>query len=244
MCIRDRGSQGTVCGGGRYDPLFEMFGGKPTPSCGFALGMERLIELLKTQGDVNTTSKADVFIAHQGEDALPEAFVLAESLRNTGLDVIVYCTAANSGGDEYKRQLRGYIGVAMIEVDQDKARSLHLPPYRGLLVVDIRKGFPCLLYTSIGDSEMSEQDLTGKIALVTGASRGIGHAIAMELAAHGAIVIGTATSEAGAQHISQDLATVRPDAGKGIVLNLSLIHICKIVSGNVLKALQQGFGRS
>ena len=44
------GSQGTVCGGGRYDPLFEMFGGKFTPSCGFALGMERLIELLKAQG--------------------------------------------------------------------------------------------------------------------------------------------------------------------------------------------------
>lgn len=68
---------------------------------------------------------------------------------------------------------------------------------------------------------MSEQDLTGKIALVTGASRGIGHAIAMELAAHGATVIGTATSQAGAQHISQDLATVRPDAGKGIVLNVA-----------------------
>ena len=68
---------------------------------------------------------------------------------------------------------------------------------------------------------MSEKDLTGKIALVTGASRGIGHAIAMELAAHGATVIGTATSEAGAQHISQDLAAVRPDAGKGIVLNVA-----------------------
>ena len=68
---------------------------------------------------------------------------------------------------------------------------------------------------------MSEQDFTGKIALVTGASRGIGHAIAMELAAHGATVIGTATSEAGAQHISQDLAAVRPDAGKGIVLNVA-----------------------
>ena len=68
---------------------------------------------------------------------------------------------------------------------------------------------------------MSEQDLTGKIALVTGASRGIGHAIAMELAARGATVIGTATSEAGAEHITKDLAAVRADAGKGIVLNVA-----------------------
>ncbi len=68
---------------------------------------------------------------------------------------------------------------------------------------------------------MSEQDLAGKIALVTGASRGIGHAIAMELAAHGATVIGTATSESGAEHITQDLASVRGDAGKGIVLNVA-----------------------
>lgn len=67
---------------------------------------------------------------------------------------------------------------------------------------------------------MSE-NLSGKIALVTGASRGIGHAIAMELAAHGATVIGTATSEAGAAHITEDLAKVRPDAGKGIVLDVS-----------------------
>ena len=43
---------------------------------------------------------------------------------------------------KHGRVLRGYIGVAMVEVDPDKARSLHLPPYRGLLVVDIRKGFP------------------------------------------------------------------------------------------------------
>lgn len=68
---------------------------------------------------------------------------------------------------------------------------------------------------------MSEQNLSGKIALVTGASRGIGHAIALELAAHGATVIGTATSESGAEHITQDLAGVRPDAGKGIVLDVS-----------------------
>lgn len=68
---------------------------------------------------------------------------------------------------------------------------------------------------------MSEQNLAGKIALVTGASRGIGHAIALKLAAHGATVIGTATSESGAERITQDLSAVRSDAGKGIVLDVS-----------------------
>ena len=99
------GAQGTVCGGGRYDPLFEMFGGRPTPSCGFAMGVERLIELLKARGDMELSSQVDVFIAHQGNEALLEATVLAESLRNTGLDVMLYCTAMNSGGS-FKAQMK------------------------------------------------------------------------------------------------------------------------------------------
>ena len=66
---------------------------------------------------------------------------------------------------------------------------------------------------------MNEQDLSGKIALVTGASRGIGHAIAMELATRGATVIGTATSDSGAERITRDLDMIR--SGKGIVLDVS-----------------------
>ena len=68
---------------------------------------------------------------------------------------------------------------------------------------------------------MSDQNLVGKVAFVTGASRGIGHAIALELASQGATVIGTATSEAGAGKITADLAKIRPNAGKGIVLDVS-----------------------
>lgn len=68
---------------------------------------------------------------------------------------------------------------------------------------------------------MNEQDLSGKIALVTGASRGIGHAIAMELATRGATVIGTATSDSGAERITRDLDMIRSGAGKGIVLDVS-----------------------
>ena len=44
------GAQGTVAGGGRYDGLFEQLGGKPTPACGFAIGVERMILLLQAQG--------------------------------------------------------------------------------------------------------------------------------------------------------------------------------------------------
>jgi 3-oxoacyl-[acyl-carrier protein] reductase len=65
---------------------------------------------------------------------------------------------------------------------------------------------------------VQEQQLDGKIALVTGATRGIGKAIALELAALGAQVVGTATSEAGAQSISDMLASCK---GRGVVLDVT-----------------------
>ena len=99
------GSQGTVCGGGRYDPLVEMFGGKPTPACGFAMGVERLLELMKAGGEQFAPNQCDVYIVHQGEAAQLQAFVVAERLRDAGLDVVLHCASAN-GGASFKAQMK------------------------------------------------------------------------------------------------------------------------------------------
>ncbi len=80
------GSQKAVAAGGRYDRLVEEFGGPSTPGMGFAIGMERLTELLKGKGDV-VGSSPDVYIAPIGEKATMEGFLIAEKLRVKGLRV-------------------------------------------------------------------------------------------------------------------------------------------------------------
>ncbi|WP_144156362.1 histidine--tRNA ligase [Paraburkholderia sp. BCC1885] len=87
------GAQGTVAAGGRYDPLIEQLGGKPTAACGWAMGIERILELLKEENLVPEDEGCDVYLVHQGEAAREQAFIIAERLRDTGLDVILHCSA-------------------------------------------------------------------------------------------------------------------------------------------------------
>ncbi|AXA89873.1 histidine--tRNA ligase [Massilia sp. YMA4] len=99
------GAQGTVCAGGRYDPLIEMFGGKPTPAVGFAMGIERLIELMKSAGETAAPNQCDVYLVHQGEEAQIQAFILGERLRDAGLDVMLHC-ATPAGAGSFKSQMK------------------------------------------------------------------------------------------------------------------------------------------
>ena len=76
------GAQGTICGGGRYDPLTERMGGRPTPACGYAIGVERVIELLRHADRVDPVASADVYVLHQGGATADRAFLLAETIRD------------------------------------------------------------------------------------------------------------------------------------------------------------------
>ncbi|MBT9521584.1 MAG: histidine--tRNA ligase [Dechloromonas sp.] len=95
------GAQGTVCAGGRYDGLVEQLGGKPTPACGFAMGIERLIALIKDSGGEPAAPAPDVYLVHQGEEAARLAFRVAEGLRDQGVDVLQHC-----GGGSFKSQMK------------------------------------------------------------------------------------------------------------------------------------------
>ncbi len=94
--VTDRlGAQGTICGGGRYDPLIEMLGGRPAPGCGFAIGVERVIELLREALPEFARPVCDVYVLHQGGATLTVAMRAAERLRDAGLDVILHAGEAS-----------------------------------------------------------------------------------------------------------------------------------------------------
>ncbi|MBI5057991.1 MAG: histidine--tRNA ligase [Nitrospirae bacterium] len=77
------GSQKAVAAGGRYDGLVDEFGGPPTPGIGFAIGMERIIPLIK--GSISKAETPDVLICPLGQEAPEKGLLLAEQLRSSGM---------------------------------------------------------------------------------------------------------------------------------------------------------------
>ncbi|MEK7810730.1 MAG: histidine--tRNA ligase [Pseudomonadota bacterium] len=95
------GAQGTICAGGRYDGLIAQIGGKASPACGFAMGVERLLALLQEDGKQYPSTALDVYVVHQGEQAKSLAWQVAESLRDGGISVLLHC-----GGGSFKSQMK------------------------------------------------------------------------------------------------------------------------------------------
>lgn len=101
------GSQGTICGGGRYDYLIEQIGGKAAPAVGWALGVERVLELLKEQGSVIPPVTPDVYAVIPDVSALPVAITTLEGLRVHGVSVQMHgAPAAGEGMGSMKSQFK------------------------------------------------------------------------------------------------------------------------------------------
>ncbi len=96
------GAQGTICAGGRYDGLVEIQGGKPWPGVGFAMGQERLVELMRTQSS-SSRMTPHVYLVMAGEGTIECGMQLAEQLRQTidGLRVQI-----NLGDGSFKSQFK------------------------------------------------------------------------------------------------------------------------------------------
>jgi len=100
------GAQGTLCGGGRYDGLFETLGGKPTPAVGWGMGIERVLELVKVQTGVVAALSPDAYAIIPDVGALPEALKALQTLRSQGISVQMHAAMADGMGSmksQFKR---------------------------------------------------------------------------------------------------------------------------------------------
>lgn len=128
--VSDRlGAQNAVCAGGRYDALVEQIGGKPTPACGFALGVERLLALVK-DGARAAPRAADVYLVRQGTAAERHGAAVAERLRDAGLAVVLHC-----GGGSFKSQMKradtsGARYAVIVGDDEAAAGDVSVKPLR------------------------------------------------------------------------------------------------------------------
>ncbi len=124
------GSQGTVCGGGRYDRLVEELGGRSAPAVGFAMGLDRLALMLENK--FVPPAEADVFIVSE-QVARPQALVVAEKLRNwrTGLRVVTHCGDGKFKSQFKKADASGAQVAVIIGESEIQAGTVTVKPLRG-----------------------------------------------------------------------------------------------------------------
>ncbi len=118
------GSQGTVCAGGRYDGLIEQLGGKPNHAVGFAMGMERLLDLLETGNEIPVRKPVDAYLIRVGEKAEREGLRFAETIR-TEIPGLKLQIAVDGGSfkSQFKKADKTGADFAIIIGDNEVERS-------------------------------------------------------------------------------------------------------------------------
>jgi len=125
--VTDRlGSQGTVCGGGRYDTLIEQLGGKPAPAVGWGLGIERLLLLLQEAGIAAPAFAPDAYAIVQSAASMPLALRTVDALRTAGVSVLMHAAGREGLGSmksQFKRADASGARHALIFGDDEVARG-------------------------------------------------------------------------------------------------------------------------
>ena len=128
--VSDRlGAQSAICSGGRYDGLFEQLGGKPTPGCGFGIGVERTLLLLEADG-IDHRAVPDAYVAHHGAGAAAFAFRAAELLRDRGLAVTLDCSGTSFKAQLKKADASGARYAVIVGEDEVAAQHVSVKPLR------------------------------------------------------------------------------------------------------------------
>ena len=125
------GAQATVCGGGRYDGLVEQLGGPPTAAVGWAIGLERLVLLLRQGEAVVEAPAPDLYVISRGELAAAQALVLTRLARQAGL-AADRDASGSAFGKQFKRADRsGAPWAAVIGASEAAADVVVLKDLRG-----------------------------------------------------------------------------------------------------------------
>ncbi len=137
------GAQGTICGGGRYDGLFELLGGKPAPAVGWGMGIERVLDLLQQQGLVPPPAPPSVYAVIPDAAALPRAVACVEALRAAGVDVLMHAGGKDGPGSmksQFKRADASGARFALVfGADELAAGEVSLKPLRDAGAAQVRR---------------------------------------------------------------------------------------------------------
>lgn len=165
---RDIGSQGTVCGGGRYDGLVSELGGQAVPALGFGLGLERLIMTMENAGvEFEPEKTCDLYIAPLGAEAQRKAALLADAVRREG-----YSAETDLVGRGIKPQMRYadktgakfvlVIGENELESGEAKLKNMASGEETPVTLENFLESFSTLLLNELFDGDFSE-NLSGLI---------------------------------------------------------------------------------
>jgi histidyl-tRNA synthetase len=128
------GAQGTVCAGGRYDDLITQIGGKPAPAVGWAMGVERVLELMREQGRLGVAQSLDVYAIVPGSNVWSVVLPTLQKLRVLGVSVQMHTNGPQGMGSmksQFKRANASGARFALIFGDDELAEdSVTVKPLR------------------------------------------------------------------------------------------------------------------